>query len=113
MARPPRFPAGHPLASEHMKRKYPSAPPPPDPEDQEPFTFSQFVGYVSAASMRFSKNGDLLMEVVVPVDRIEEALPLRIVARQNLPLDFYITVWEPYEQQVVADNERILRALNG
>jgi hypothetical protein len=84
MARPPKYPADHPLASDYMREKYLTQ---PIPE----FTKATFKSYLVRNSMRF-QDGNLYLSLMVPEDDVDDALELRSIEKQHVPLTVTVEV---------------------
>lgn len=59
------------------------------------FSTAQFVGHVSE-KMTFNKNGDLVIQVLVPYEFKQFALPLADAF--GIPLSFDVQIWKPYTE---------------
>lgn len=103
--RPPRYPAGHPLASDYMKRKEETLAAPPSPTAFQPTTFAAFI---SPSSMRFNKDGQFIFEVAVTGSAIDDALELRHLAGQIIPMQLSVEIHPEFVERLAADNLRLL-----
>lgn len=84
MARPPKYPADHPLASDYMREKYLTQ---PIPE----FSGITVKAYLVRNSLRF-QDGNLYLSLMVPEDDVEDALALRTIEKQHVPLTVTVEV---------------------
>lgn len=64
------------------------------------FTGTQFVAYVNS-DMKFDKYGDMIVNLRVPFDFKELAVPLSDVF--GLPLSIDVQIWKPYEERLAED----------
>lgn len=98
--RPPAYPAGHPLASNHIRRKYGEL---TGPEPGELIAIIgdkvEFQAFVSPSQMKII---DTTLEIALTVigTHVDDALPLRHLVGQAFPLKVTIEVWPDARRQI-------------
>ena len=75
-----------------------------------PFTSVSFGGWLARRSLRFLENGEMVMSIVVPEANVPDALPVRSLTSNPLPLTINIEVDSSYLGDVEAMEDK-LRAL--
>lgn len=76
------------------------------PDNPEPFTGTQFVGYFNMSSFRFIK-GAIQMTLVIPIEWRQEAWELSKLGDQMIPLTFDVGVYELYSDQLEEDESHL------
>lgn len=84
---------------------------PPDPS-LPVFTDASFLAFLGAPP-KFTKDGQLLFQLVVPYEDVEAARPLYHLVRNPLPVEVHIQVYEPYARAHAADDARLLELIEG
>lgn len=61
------------------------------------FEGTQFVGHLAGSDIKFNRNGDLVVQFVVPYQFKALALPLTDVF--GIPLHIDVQIWKPFEDK--------------
>ena len=76
----------------------------------EEFSSASFLAYLEGNSVKFNRGGELEFKLVVLAEDIEDAIAIRWLVTNPIPIKVHLEVWEPYAEEERADDER-LRAL--
>src|SRR5580698_5920273 len=96
--RPPKFPPGHPMASDYIREKYGVPEPNARPQKFDPV---HITGFISSTAIRFNTLNEMIIEVSVPREHVDEALPLRAMVGQTLvPLQISIEIHPDHVERV-------------
>jgi|SRR6266853_1111324 len=74
------------------------------------FTSANFSCFLNRASLRFLRDGELSVSFLIPAESVNDALSLRHLAANPLPLTVIVQVNEDYLNDV-EESENRLRAL--
>jgi hypothetical protein len=85
----------------------------PGPEPaRDTFTPCSFVCFLHRTQTKFSPDG-MIFSLVVPWEYEEDALPLRHLVQNPLPLEVTVRLHEPYLEEDRLERERILSLIEG
>lgn len=74
--------------------------------EKESFIGAHFKGVVSTSSMKFLGNGGMSITLHVPPDHIPDALCLRHLIRDPVPLEITLEVADDFERVVQEQQDR-------
>jgi hypothetical protein len=79
--------------------------------DPTVFESAEFRCALDPASLKFNKSGSLVVSFIVPPGQIDDALPLRHLIRDRLPLTVTVAVSDEYAA-LLATQEAYLRLVD-
>lgn len=77
------------------------------------FRSASFMGFLNRKSVKFSSDGSLVFEIAVPAGQVDRALDIRLLVRQNVPLDITLETSSSYLAHRQEQEANRLRAVDG
>jgi hypothetical protein len=71
------------------------------------FSSATFDCYLNRGSLRFDANGELSVSFLVPATAVDDALSLRYLAANPLPLTITVEVMREYQEDVQEIEDRL------
>lgn len=75
-------------------------------DDPGVFESCTFNGFVDASSLKFDAAGSMTVRLTIPPGQVENALSLRHLLRDHIPLTVTITALDEFNQLVTQQSER-------